>query len=370
MSRVYLSPPDVGDAERNALLAAFDSGWIAPVGPDVDGFERDVEALIGWPGVVALSSGTAALHLALLSVGVERGDHVLLSSFTFAATANAVRYCGAIPAFVDSEPSSWNMNPDLLAEALTVAASTNRLPKAVVVVDLYGQCADYERIIPICHGYDVAVIEDSAEALGATYRGRPAGSLADVAVLSFNGNKIITTSGGGMLLSPNRSVADRARYLATQARQSAVHYEHTEIGYNYRLSNLLAAVGRAQLSRLPTIINRRLEINRQYVDAFSNVPVGFMPIPEWSGWNGWLSCVVFETRRARDLVMAALDQENIESRPLWKPMHLQPVFASETAVVDGTSEDLFNRGLCLPSGSVLNNTDIERVAKIVTETCS
>jgi dTDP-4-amino-4,6-dideoxygalactose transaminase len=364
MSRIHLSSPDVGPAEREAMLHAFDGGWIAPVGPELDAFESALADLVGWPAV-ALSSGTAALHLALLAVGVEASDDVFVSSFTFAASANAVAYCGATPVFVDSERSSWNMSPDLLDGALAEAAARGRLPKAVIVVDLYGQCADYARIMPICRRYGVAVVEDAAEAVGATYRNRPAGSLADISVLSFNGNKIITTSGGGALLSPDAAVVDRARYLSTQARQPALHYEHTEIGFNYRLSNLLAALGRAQLERLPSMSARRLAINRRYRTALADAPVTFMPVPEWSGWNGWLTCIVFDDPAGRDRVMKALEADEIESRPLWKPLHLQPAFDSSRVFEDGTSASLFEAGLCLPSGSVLADDDIERIVSIV-----
>ncbi len=263
MARVYLSPPDVGELEREALLRAFDSGWIAPVGPELDGFERDIAELTGWPGAVALSSGTAALHLALLVSGVQPGDDVFVSTFTFAATANAVVYCGANPVFIDSETTSWSMSPELLAEALDDAKRRNKLPAAVVVVDLYGQCADYGAIAPMCRELGIPIIEDAAEALGATHLGRPAGTLGDIGLYSFNGNKIVTTSGGGMLITPDEDVAERVRYLSTQARLPAVHYEHEEVGYNYRLSNLLAALGRAQLSRLHEFVDRRLEVNAQ-----------------------------------------------------------------------------------------------------------
>lgn len=368
MSRMFLSSPDVGSAERAALLGAFDSGWIAPVGPDLDGFERELTQLVGWPSV-ALASGTAALHLALLAVGVEPGDDVFVSTLTFAASANAIMYCGASPVFIDSEASSWNMSPELLTEALADAAAAGHLPKAVMVVDLYGQCADFDRIMPICREYGVAVIEDAAEAAGARYHGRAAGSLGDISVLSFNGNKIMTTSGGGAMLSPDRDVVDRARYLATQARQPAVHYEHAEIGYNYRLSNLLAALGRAQLARLPSMSQRRLEINARYRSALAGVPLSFMPIPDWSDWNGWLTCVVFDNAALRDSVMEVLDADDIESRPLWKPLHLQPAFTQSASHVDGTSAALFATGLCVPSGSVLSDDDIDRVAGLVLATC-
>jgi dTDP-4-amino-4,6-dideoxygalactose transaminase len=365
MARIHLSSPDVGPLEREYLLRAFDEGWIAPVGPDLDAFEAEISALTGWPGAVALSSGTAALHLALLEMGVQPGDDVFVSTFTFAATANAVAYCGANPVFIDSDDATWNMSPDLLEQALSGAAASGRLPAAVVVVDLYGQCADYDRIVPLCRRYGVPLVEDAAEALGATFGGAPAGTFGDVGLFSFNGNKIMTTSGGGMFVSPTADAAHRVRYLATQARQPAAHYEHTEVGFNYRLSNLLAAVGRAQLERLPQMSARRVEINARYREAFGDLDgLSFMPIAD-PGWNGWLTCVVFDEPAVRDLVHKTLEADDIESRPLWKPMHLQPVFAQCASVVDGTSQRLFEHGLCLPSGSVLTDADVERVAGLV-----
>ncbi|MGA7757513.1 MAG: aminotransferase class I/II-fold pyridoxal phosphate-dependent enzyme [Ilumatobacteraceae bacterium] len=361
--RVFLSPPDVGSAERAALLRAFDSGWVAPVGPELDAFEAELAAFVGWPGVVAMSSGTAALHLALAVHGVNPGDEVIVSTFTFAATANAVTYVGATPRFVDSDAATWNMSPELLADELAAMRADGRLPAAVVVVDLYGQCADYDEIVPLCVEYGVPVIEDAAEALGASYRGRSAGTLGDCGIFSFNGNKIMTTSGGGAFASPDVAVADRVRYLATQARQPAVHYEHTEIGFNYRLSNLLAAMGRAQLDRLPEMSVRRRSINAFYRRALGGV-TGLSFMPTVDGWNGWLTCVTFDDARVRDRVQSALAAVDIESRPLWKPMHLQPVFADAPARVDGTSEHLFTHGLCLPSGSALTDGQVERVISV------
>ncbi|MFM1751879.1 MAG: hypothetical protein RL119_841 [Actinomycetota bacterium] len=362
MSRIWLSQPDVGPSEREALLRAFDSGWIAPTGPEVDGFENEMSALTGWKGAVALSSGTAGLHLALLQVGVRPGDVVLTSTFTFVATANAIRYCGAEPVFIDSDTTSWNLSPTLLARAIADLVSRGRKPAAVVMVDLYGQCADADAIAEICRPLGIPIVEDAAEALGATYKGRPAGTLGDIGVFSFNGNKIITTSGGGMLVTPSVEIAQHIRFLSTQAREPAVHYEHAELGFNYRMSNLLAALGRAQLQRLPVFISRRREINERYraaLEEFENV--SFMPHPDRSEWNGWLTCVVFDSRQQRDTIMSELAADNIESRPLWKPMHLQPVFVEATSYVDGTSQDFFNRGLCLPSSSALSEDDVDRV---------
>jgi dTDP-4-amino-4,6-dideoxygalactose transaminase len=371
MDRIYMSSPDVGPLEREALLRAFDSGWIAPVGPELDAFESEISALTGWGGTVALTSGTAALHLALKVHGVGPGDDVFVSTFTFAATPNAVIYCGATPVFVDSEASTWNMSPQLLSDQLKIAKRQNRLPKAVVLVDLYGQCADYDEIVPQCRELGIPVIEDAAEAIGSLYKGRPAGTLGDVGVFSFNGNKIMTTSGGGALISPDRTISDKVRYLATQARQPAAHYEHTEVGYNYRLSNLLAAMGRAQLARLPEMAARRQQINESYRAQLGGLAgVSFMPIAPWGGWNSWLTCVVFDKAAMRDEVQRCLEARDIESRPVWKPMHLQPVFAGSEAAVDGTSQALFERGLCLPSGSVLSDDQVDWVAKIVRETVS
>ena len=364
--RIYLSPPDVGADEKRRMNQAFDGGWIAPAGPDLAEFENDVAQFTGWPGAVALSSGTAALHLALLAVGVQPGDDVLTSTFTFAATANAVRYCGANPVFIDSDDVSWNMSPQLLAEELAAARKRGKLPAAVLVVDLYGQCADYDPIVAQCRELGIPVIEDSAEALGATYKGRPAGTLGDIGVFSFNGNKIITTSGGGMLVSPSVEVADRVRYLATQARQPAAHYEHTEVGYNYRLSNLLAALGRGQFARLPAFIERRRQINAMYRELLADVDeCDFMPVPEWSGWNGWLSCVVFAVPGVSHRVHNALLGSEIESRPLWKPMHRQPAFEECRSRIDGTSDYAFDLGLCLPSGSALTDDQVVEVTGLV-----
>ena len=362
---IHLSPPYVGDDERSALLAAFDGGWIAPVGPELAAFESSVVDRIGWPGAVALSSGTAALHLALLSVGVQPGDSVFVSTFTFVATANAVVYCGAEPVFIDSDATSWNMSTELLGHALADADRDGRLPAAVVVVDLYGQCADYDAINALCSQYGVPVVEDSAEALGAMYRGRPAGTLGDVGVFSFNGNKIITTSSGGMLVAPTDDVSDRVRSLSTQARQPVVHYEHEEVGFNYRMSNLLAGLGNAQLARLDEIIDRKLNVNARYRELLATEDVEFMPVPEWSAWNGWLTCVLFAGADQRDRVIASLAEIEVESRPLWKPMHLQPLFADARAYVNGVSDDLFARGLCLPSGAGLRAEDQKYICDVV-----
>lgn len=352
------------------LRAAFDSGWLAPAGPEIDLFEQELAAAVGLPFAVALSSGTAALHLALIELGVGAGDDVLVSTFTFAATANAVTYVGARPVFIDSDETSWNMNPDLLAEELAVRAHTGRLPKAVIAVDLYGQCADYTRIAPMCAQYEIPLIEDAAEALGATCSGQPAGSWGTLNVFSFNGNKIITTSGGGMLATAEARAADHVRHLATQARDPAPHYEHSEIGYNYRLSNLLAALGRSQLADLPRRVAQRREINRQYRVDLAHLPLTFQPEAPYGSPTFWLTCITVDpaaTHVSPVDMQAALARAHIEARPTWKPMHLQPVFAGADCRVDGTAERLFRTGLCLPSGSSLTPADQLRV---VDQLCS
>jgi dTDP-4-amino-4,6-dideoxygalactose transaminase len=369
MPRIYLSPPHVGQAERDLLLDAFDSNWIAPLGPHVDAFEKELAALSQVKAAAALSSGTAGLHVALMLSGVEPGDTVFCSSFTFAATANPIRYCGATPVFIDSDAATWNMSPALLEEALRDAAAANRLPKAVLVVDLYGQCADYEPILAACARYGVTVIEDAAEALGATYRGRPAGSFGAMGVLSFNGNKIITTSGGGMLLSNDESLIARARFLSTQARDSAPHYQHSTIGYNYRMSNLLAALGRGQLRSLAEKVAKRRAIFARYQEAFADAPgIGFMPEAPYGTSNRWLSCITVDPEEFgadRETIRVALESADIEARPLWKPMHLQPVFEECRMYGGAVSAGLFERGLCLPSGSSLTREDQEQVIEIV-----
>ncbi len=363
MSRLYLSPPDVSDADRAALLRAFDGGWIAPLGPEVDAFEADLADATGRSDAVALSSGTAALHLALILAGVGEGDRVAVQDLTFAATANAVRYVGAEPVFIDSEPSSWNMDPDLLAEALE---GSGRPVAAVITVDLYGQACNYGRIVPLCDEYGVTLIEDAAEALGATFRDRPAGSFGGMAALSFNGNKIITTSGGGALVTDDPDAAARARHLATQARDPAPHYQHSEIGYNYRLSNLLAALGRSQLADLERRVERRRSHRAFYVEALGDLAgVEFMPEIEGGRSTFWLTTLTIDPEAAgasREDVRVHLESLDIEARPVWKPMHLQPVFAGCEFVGSGFSARVFERGLCLPSGSNLTDDDRERVA--------
>jgi len=359
----------MGTLERSFLLDAFDSNWIAPLGPHVDAFEQEFCESVGVSHAAALSSGTAALHLALLMLGVGPGDEVIVSSFTFAATANAVIYVGATPVFIDSDPVSWNMDPGLVGEELEVAAKRRKLPKAVIVVDLYGQCADYGPILETCERHGVPVVEDAAEALGATYRGKPAGSFGRMSVFSFNGNKIVTTSGGGILASPDAALVEKARYLSTQARDPAPHYQHSVIGYNYRMSNLLAAVGRGQLRVLRDRVARKRDIFHFYRRALCDLPgVSFMPIAGYGEPNYWLTCILVDPVRfgaTREDIRLALEKENIESRPLWKPMHLQPVCKDCRVRGGSVSEGIFQEGLCLPSGTALTDMELERVAGII-----
>ena len=369
MTRIYLSPPEVGPDERAMMLAAFDSNWIAPLGPDVDAFESELAHRVGVAHAAALSSGTAALHLALLQLGVGPGDEVVVPSFTFVATANAVKYLGAEPVFIDSHPDTWTIDPALVADELAERARRGNLPKAVVTVDLYGQSADYDPLLEICARYDIPLVADAAEALGATYRGRPCGSMGRAAIFSFNGNKIITTSGGGMLVSDDPELVERTRFLATQAREPFPHYEHTTVGYNYRLSNLLAALGRAQLRGLDSHIERRRAINRRYRDALGELSgVAFMPTADYGEPNYWLTCITIDPERFgadREAVRQALERENIEARPTWKPLHLQPVFAGRPMRGGAVTEAIFDQGLCLPSGSALTTGDQDRVTGII-----
>ncbi len=369
MSRIYLSPPDVGQQERDAIVAAIDSNWVAPIGPDLDAFEAEVAERANRPYGVGLSSGTAALHLALILAGVGPGDEVIVPTLTFVPTANVATYVGAKPVFIDVELDSWCLSPELVAEFLEKRARVGKIPKAAMVVDLYGQCADYGRLLPIFAKYGVTVIEDAAEALGAHRDGLPAGSHGQFAVFSFNGNKIITTSSGGMLLCNSPDEAARARKLATQAREPFPYYEHVELGYNYRLSNLLAAFGRVQLADLDSRIKRRFAISEIYAAQLREIDgLTFMPIPEGSEPNHWLTCVRFDQKVTKvnpELLRLALEAEDIESRPIWKPLHTMPLFAGCEAILDGSAEAIFNDGLCLPSGSSLKVSELERITDII-----
>ena len=397
-NRIYLSSPHVSGREQQYIDEAFATNWIAPLGPHVNAFEKELAKYLGVKGAVALSSGTAAIHLALLLLGVERGDRVFCSSLTFAATANPIYYVGAEPVFIDAEPSSWNMSPPALEQALAQAEKEGRLPKAVIVVNLYGQSADIKPILELCNRYNIPLIEDAAESLGATYQGKKSGSFGHFGILSFNGNKIITTSGGGALVSNDLEALKRARYLATQARQSARHYEHTEIGYNYRMSNVLAGIGRGQLEVLEERVAARRSVFARYHDALSAIEgFGFMPEAAYGRSTRWLTALTVDPQLCgvnRDQIIDALEAENIEARPVWKPMHRQPVFAGcryfEHEICDretvpsssltdlrcapvtlepspghrngSVSDRLFELGLCIPSGS---NLSVEEQARVI-----
>ncbi|MFD5213434.1 DegT/DnrJ/EryC1/StrS family aminotransferase [Microbacterium sp. NPDC058345] len=369
--RIYMSSPDVGQLEEEAVVAAMRSGWIAPLGPDVDAFERELAQRVGVAHGVALSSGTAALHLGLLTLGVGPGDVVITSTMTFAATANAITYTGAEPYFIDADIATGNMDPALLRQALVTLRKAGEKVAAIVPVDLLGKAVDYTSILAIAEEFGVPVLADAAESLGATHKGKATGSFGRASIVSFNGNKIMTTSGGGMLLTDDADFAAHVRYLATQARQPVVHYEHTDIGYNYRMSNLLAALGRAQLSRLDEMIARRREMRELYKNLFAEVDgVQLFGANGDEQDNVWLTSILVDPSiagwRTHGLA-AALAAQNIESRPLWKPMHKQPVFAGYRRMVNGASERLFNWGLTLPSGSALNVHQRERVSRAIRE---
>jgi dTDP-4-amino-4,6-dideoxygalactose transaminase len=369
MKRIYLSPPHLSGLEAQFLREALDSGWIAPLGPQVEAFEKEFAEVVGTPYALALSSGTAALHLALILAGVGPGDEVVVSSLTFAASAFPVLYLGARPVFVDSERTSWNMDPALLAEFLEARAKKGRLPKAVVLVHLYGQSADIAPIQALCQEYGVSLIEDAAEALGSTYQGRSPGTFGLAGIFSFNGNKIITTSGGGMLVSSDAELIAHARKLATQAREPVPWYEHAEVGYNYRMSNLLAAVGRAQLKTLEERVQARRRIYERYVQGLSDLPgVSFQPEAPWGRHTRWLTVMLVDPTlfgRTPEEIRQSLEAQGIETRPVWKPLHLQPVFQGAETVGGSVAADLFARGLCLPSGSSLAPQDQDRVIEAI-----
>ncbi|NLF24583.1 MAG: aminotransferase class I/II-fold pyridoxal phosphate-dependent enzyme [Deltaproteobacteria bacterium] len=369
--RIYLSPPCMAGREFALLKRAFDSNWIAPAGPDLGAFEQALAEYTGSQNVAVLSSGSAAIHLALMLLGVGPGDEVAVSSFTFAASANPVVYQGALPVFIDSETDTWNIDPQLFEEAIQERQRAGRKLKAVVAVHLYGMPCRIKEISDLCSRYEIALIEDAAEALGSAFEGRRAGTFGRMGILSFNGNKIITTSGGGALISDDADLIARARHLATQARDPAPYYQHSAIGYNYRMSNLAAAVGCGQLEQLDTFIKRRREIAVRYQQRLGKLPgVSFLKEPSREYFsNFWLSTMLLDPVQTGNVgwaeVMAALEQQNIESRPLWKPLHLQPVFKNCPAFVNGTAEGLFARGLCLPSGSQLSEAEQDQICEVV-----
>ena len=370
MKRIYLASPHIGDEEMKYIQQAFDTNWVAPLGPNVEGFENELKEYVNVKNATALSSGTSAIHLALKVLGVKEGDVVFCSSLTFSATVNPVIYEKAIPVFIDSDYKTWNMSPKALQNAFDDAVKNNKLPKAVIVVNLYGQSADYDEILKICNKYNVPVIEDAAESLGTTYKDRQTGTIGEIGIFSFNGNKIITTSGGGMMVSNNEEYTKKALFLATQAREAERHYEHKEIGYNYRMSNICAGIGRGQLKVLDEKISKKKYIYESYKKAFENIDdIDMMPIYESP--NYWLSVMTIkECSSIKPIdIMEKLEKENIESRPVWKPMHMQPVFKDYKFFSDldegSVSEDLFNRGVCLPSDTKMTDEDLNRVIDLV-----
>lgn len=366
---ILLSPPHMGDRELKYVQEAFDTNWIAPVGPHVDAFEQEFCQVTGAGHAAAVSSGTAAIHLALELLGVGRSDEVFCSTLTFAASANPIVYQGATPVFIDSDRKSWNMSPDLLREALEKKARIGKLPKAVILVHLYGQSADIEPILAACDEYGVALIEDAAEALGATYKGRSPGTFGLMGIYSFNGNKIITTSGGGMLVSEQSELVAKARFLATQARDPAPHYQHSHIGYNYRLSNVLAGIGRGQLQVLSERVAARRYNYEFYTQGLADLPgVEFMPEADYGTSTRWLTCLTINSEEFgcdRETIRLGLAEQQIESRPVWKPLHLQPVFSGCECFGGEVAEDLFHQGLCLPSGSNLTDRELSLVIQAI-----
>jgi dTDP-4-amino-4,6-dideoxygalactose transaminase len=369
-TKIWMSSPHMGGTEQQFVKEAFDTNWIAPLGPNVNGFEQDLELFLGEGShVAALSSGTAGIHLGLVLLGVQPGDEVLCQSMTFSATANPIKYLNATPIFVDSEADTWNMSPELLETAIKDRIAKGKKPKVIMPVHLYGMPAKMQEINIIAKRYGIPVLEDAAEALGSSINGQRCGTFADISILSFNGNKIITTSGGGALVSATASVVQDARFLATQARDEAPHYQHSRVGYNYRMSNLCAGVGRGQMQVLADRVASRRAIYTQYTEVMgSKKGVSFCNEPEGYFSNRWLSTILIDSEVAgasREDLRLALEKENIESRPLWKPMHLQPVFEGCAFYGDGTSDRLFRDGLCLPSGSNLSEDDMKRVIDVV-----
>jgi dTDP-4-amino-4,6-dideoxygalactose transaminase len=368
-SKIWLSSPHMGGQEQENVMDAFQTNWIAPLGPHVDGFEKDLSDYTGSHAVAALSSGTAALHLALILAGVKAGDEVLCASFTFSASANPIVYCGASPVFVDSEKDTWNIDPELLEKVILERMKLGKRISAAVIVHLYGMPARIDEISSILSRYGIPMIEDAAESLGSLYAGKHTGTFGMLGILSFNGNKIITTSGGGALIGNDDALISQARFLATQARDAAPHYQHSHIGYNYRMSNVCAAIGRGQMKVLEDRIAARRENYKFYQEILSTVPgITFQPELNGSFSNRWLTAIVIDSKKAginREDLRKAFDAENIESRPLWKPMHLQPVFADCPTYLNGVSEELFNNGLCLPSGSNLSTQEKERISDVL-----
>jgi pyridoxal phosphate-dependent aminotransferase EpsN len=374
-TRIFLSPPHMSGKEQEFIKEAFRTNWIAPLGPNVDAFEQELASYVGASEAVAVNSGTSAIHLALSLLGVAMGDTVFCSTLTFVASANPILYQGANPVFIDSDRDSWNMSPLALQRALQEASLNGKLPKAVIVVNLYGQSAKMDEITVLCDHYNVPIIEDAAESLGSAYKGKPSGTFGEFGVFSFNGNKIITTSGGGMLVSNEKALLQKARFLATQARDPAPHYQHSEVGYNYRLSNILAGVGRSQLEVLDERVEARRRIFERYEQYLSDLPgISFMPELVNTKTNRWLTALTVNERQAgisAGELIEALERENIEARPVWKPLHLQPLFKDAAYFPHGddehVAEELFHTGICLPSGSSLTEQDQDRVIHCLKE---
>lgn len=373
--RIFLSSPHMSGKEMNYINEAFETNWIAPLGPNVDAFEKEIANYVGVSEAVAVSSGTAAIHLALSLLDVKKGDKVFCSTLTFVASANPILYQGAEPVFIDSEPDTWNMSPQALKEALKDASMDGKLPKAVIVVNLYGQSAKMDEIVSLCNQYDVPIIEDAAESLGSTYKGKASGTFGKFGVFSFNGNKIITTSSGGMLVSNDVEALKKSRFLATQAKDPALHYQHSTIGFNYRMSNILAGVGRAQLEVLERRVQARRLIFNRYNQELCSIPgIHFMPELQHTQSNRWLTALTINeevTGTSVHSILNALSEENIEARPVWKPLHMQPLFEGVTyyphSENESVSEILFDTGLCLPSGSNMTEEDQSRVIKCMKE---
>lgn len=374
--RIYLASPHMGGEEEKLVKEAFESNWIAPLGPHIDAFEQEVSGFVGVKAAAALSSGTAAIHMALHYLGVVPGDMVFCSSLTFAASCNPILYERAEPVFIDSEPLSWNMSPAALERAFLGAAARGKLPKAVIVVNLYGQSADLDPIMEICSRYKVPIIEDAAESLGATYKGKYSGTMGYFGIYSYNGNKIITTSGGGMLVSNDENAIKKVKFWASQARDQAMHYQHSELGYNYRLSNILAAIGRGQLKVLNERISQKKLIYDTYKEQFSGIPaIRMMPLAAYGNPNYWLSVLTLEegSGLCPMALITALGNRNIEARPVWKPMHLQPLYSgyefySHHDEAGSVSEDVFNRGICMPSDTKLTDENLMMIIDICKET--
>ena len=368
--KIWLSPPHMGGRERELVKEAFDANWIAPVGPHISNFEQELSKLSQNFNIAALSSGTAAIHLALILAGVQKNDNVICSSFTFSASVNPIKYLGANPIFIDSDKESWNMCPELLTKAIKDGIKNNKKPKAIILVHLYGMPAKLEELIAVANSFEIPLIEDAAEALGSKYKNQQLGTFADFGIYSFNGNKIITTSGGGALVCKNKKLIEKAKFLATQSRDEAPHYEHSEVGYNYRMSNVCAAIGVGQLEVLTERVTRKREIFNFYKNELSMIKeITFLEELEVSFSNYWLTTILLDKNSTidREQLRLHLEKDNIESRPLWKPMHLQPVFKDCKSYVNGISEDLFNRGLCLPSGTAMTTEDLKRIVKKVKE---